>query len=197
MPRCLSSLSLLSCWKWQTQTQSFGKVVKDNSVFSLDIKTAVCITVSLSWSLPAALLVQLCKKAESSGEFDLYLRCACTEQQCEPVDSQSLVLPSWRSGWEKLHEPTWCTASTKSLRRAARLASSSALCYSHRLRTGSGSAAPEITLHCSTSKADLLSRGGGRLGQHARRDTCQGTQVGRAELPHIAAAWGCRHWHPQ
>lgn len=62
-----------------------------------------------------------------------------------------------------------CTVSTKPLRTAAPLASSSALCYSHRLRMASGAAAPAITLHCSSSKAALLSQGGSRLGQHAGR----------------------------
>lgn len=48
-----------ACWKWQTQPQSFGNVVKDNSFFDLDIKAAICISVSLSWSLLTALSVQL------------------------------------------------------------------------------------------------------------------------------------------
>lgn len=169
-------------------------MVKDNSFFDLDIKAAVCISVSLSWSLLTALSVQLCKKAESSGEFDLCLRCACTEQQHEPVDSQSAVLLA--GGMAGRNCMDLCTVSTKPLRRAARLTSSSAPCYSHGLCKGSGAVAPEVTLPCPTSKAGVLSWGGSRLGQHTPRDTCQRTQMGRAELPHAAAAWGCCHWHP-
>lgn len=84
-----------------------------------------------------------------------------------------------------------CTASTRPLRRAAHLASSSALCYSHCLQTGSGAAAPEITLHCSASKAGLLSQGGSRQGQHAGTDTCQRTHIFPAKGLGRAASWSC------
>lgn len=139
--------------------------------------------MSLSWSLLTALSVQPRQKAESSGEFDLCLRCACTEQQHEPVESRS------PAGGDAGRSCTnHCTVSTKALRGAALLASLPALRYSHGLRTMSGAAAAAITLHCSSSKAGLLRQGGSRLGQHVRRDTCRGTHMGRAELPHIAAA---------
>lgn len=72
---------------------------------------------------------------------------------------------------------------TKHLKRPAHLASRSALFCSHCLCTGSGAAAPETTLHCSTSKSNLLSQWGSRLGQHAQRGTCEGTQTGPAEVP--------------
>lgn len=77
-----------------------------------------------------------------------------------------------------------CIRSTKHLKkRPARLASRSALFCSHCLRMGSGAAAPETTLHCSTSKSNLLSQWASRLGQHAWRDTCGGGQTGRGDLP--------------
>lgn len=77
-----------------------------------------------------------------------------------------------------------CIRSTKHLKkRPARLASRSALFCSHCLRMGSGAAAPETTLHCSTSKSNLLSQWASRLGQHAWRDTCGGAQTGRGDLP--------------
>lgn len=77
-----------------------------------------------------------------------------------------------------------CMRSTKHLkRRPARLASRSVLFCSHCLRTGLGAAAPETTLHCSTSKSNLLSQWASRLGQHTWRDTCEGGQTGRGDLP--------------
>lgn len=77
-----------------------------------------------------------------------------------------------------------CITNTKHLkRRPACLASRSVLFCSHHLRTGLGAAAPETTLHCSTSKSNLLSQWASRLGQHARGDTCKGAQTGWGELP--------------
>lgn len=77
-----------------------------------------------------------------------------------------------------------CITNTMHLkRRPACLASRSALLCSHCLRMGLGAAAPETTLHCSTSKSNLPSQWASRLGQHGRRDTCEGAQTGRGELP--------------
>lgn len=77
-----------------------------------------------------------------------------------------------------------CITNTKHLkRRPACLASRFSLSCSHRLRIGLGAAAPETTLHCSTSKSDLPSQWASRLGQHSRRDTCEGAQTGQGELP--------------
>lgn len=76
-----------------------------------------------------------------------------------------------------------CITNTKHLkRRPACLASRSALFCSHHLCKGLGAAAPETTLHCSTSKSNLLGQWVSRLGQHAQRDTCEGAQTGWGEL---------------
>ena len=98
------------------------------------------------------------------------------------MGSWSLVLPTWRSGWEKMHEPLH-----NEHQASEEETSSSGLQICSVLQSlltyGSGAAAPETTLHCSTSKSNLLSQWASRLGQHAQRDTCEATQTGWGELP--------------
>ena len=82
-----------------------------------------------------------------------------------------------------------CIMNTKHLkRRPARLASRSALFCRHRLHMGSGAAAPETTLHCSTSKSELLSSVGEQAGTARSERHLQGGPDGPAR----AAPWS--HW---